>query len=97
MPEHSDTLHSSDGGTTSTSQKPTNTAASPVGSPVIVDLGSAKRKRIKELHQGKGVLTARVMEVISQLQADGTIGPMVQPVIVVIKKKPRSSSLARLF
>jgi len=92
MPEHSDTLHSSDGGTTS--QKP---AASPVGPPIIVDLGSAKRKRIKELHQGKGALTARVMEVISQLQADGTIGPTVQPVIVVIKKKPRSSSLARLF
>ena len=94
MPEHSDTHRSSDGATTSSSQKPANKEAA---LPVIVDLGSAKRKLIKELHQGKGALTARVMEVISQLQADGTIGPTVQPVIVVIKKKPRSSSLARLF
>ena len=92
MPEHTDTHHS-DGGTT---QKSTNKGASPLAPAVIVDLGSARKKRIKQLHQGKGVLTDKVMEVISELQADGTIGPSAQPVIVVIKQKPKSS-LARLF
>jgi hypothetical protein len=57
--------------------------------PVVVELGKAPKKQIKGLMYGDGKLYDRVNHTIAELRAAGTIGADAQPVIVVVKQKPK--------
>jgi hypothetical protein len=73
-------------------------AAVPDGNPLIVDLGRKRRKLVKQLRQGRGKLLDDVSRCIQELKESGTISGSVQPVIVVVRVRPRNSTaLARLW
>ena len=61
--------------------------------PVIVKLGKQDRSRIKKLLRGQGSLMQDVETAIDQLKTAGTIAADAQPVIVVVREKPRGLSL----
>jgi hypothetical protein len=54
---------------------------------VILDLGKRKRKRIKDLKDGKGKLFNEVLDALEELRAAGTIAQDAQPVIVIVGEK----------
>jgi hypothetical protein len=56
---------------------------------IVVDLGSKRRKQIKQLRKGKGKLMDKVNECISELKSSGSISGTVQPVVIVVKEKAR--------
>jgi len=58
-------------------------------SPILLDLGKQRRKRIKQLRRGAGKLMDEINASISELQKAGTIGPTTQPVVVVVRQKRR--------
>ncbi len=65
------------------------TEASRTPSPILLDLGKQRRKRIKELRRGAGKLMDEINASIGELQKAGTIGPAAQPVVVVVRQKRR--------
>jgi hypothetical protein len=70
--------------------------------PIIVDLGSKKRKAVKRLKRGEGPLIEEVDEVLGQVRAElgaEAKDALVVPVILVYKRKARrrSRSLAGLL
>ena len=62
-------------------------------SPLVIDLGSAKKSQIKLLQKGEGPLTESVFSVLDELRSKGTIGESSQPVVVVVKQKITRKSL----
>ena len=77
--------------------RPAGTAEKKGSAPVVVDFGKAKPKQIRELREGTGELTAKVLELIDELKADGTIGASAQPVVIVVEKKRKANPLSTLF
>lgn len=71
----------------------TKPAASSAGGPVIVKLGKQDRSKIKKLLKGEGNLMHDVEAAIDQLKTAGTISANAQPVIVVVREKPRGLTL----
>ena len=69
----------------------TGTAPAERPSPIILDLGSKKRKSVKQLLKGKGKLLAEALDSVEELQRVGTISPSAQPVIVVVRQKRQSN------
>jgi hypothetical protein len=65
-------------------------------SPVVVDLGSRSKKKIKQLRKGEGPLLQDVNTMMTELKADGTITDAAQAVIVVVKPQRRGRRLFRL-
>lgn len=66
-------------------------------SPVILDLGKKKRKAVKQLLDGKGKLLNQAMDSIEELQRVGTISESAQPVIVIVREKPKSRRIFPLL
>jgi paraquat-inducible protein B len=64
--------------------------------PVMVDLGKQKRKLVRRLRKGQGKLMEEVNDLLQQMSESGQIQKDAQPVIVVVRQKPRSSRW-RLF
>jgi len=64
-----------------------------IATPVVVDLGSAKKSDIKLLEKGEGPLTEKVLTLLEELKSDGTVTGTAQPVIVVVKRKTTRKSL----
>jgi uncharacterized protein DUF6200 len=64
-----------------------------IATPVVVDLGSAKKNDIKLLEKGEGPLTEKVLTLLEELRSDGTVTGAAQPVIVVVKRKTTRKSL----
>jgi hypothetical protein len=61
-------------------------------SPVVIDLGKQKRKRVKDLRKGKpGRLMDEIHTAIEALKAEGTIAASAQPVIVVVRERSRKA------
>jgi len=56
---------------------------------IIVDLGSHSRKKIKRLRKGQGSLMDEVDDSISELKASGAIDESAQPIVIVVKEKPK--------
>jgi hypothetical protein len=59
--------------------------------PVIVNLGKAKKKRIKQLKKGDGKLMREVAEALLKVEQDMSAqlaGKTVVPIIVVVERKP---------
>jgi hypothetical protein len=74
----------------SDSSKSSDHAHAPSGSaPVIVDLGKKPRKQIKQLREGRGKLLDEVIGVLAEMKTDGSISALAQPVVVVVRQKPR--------
>jgi hypothetical protein len=64
---------------------PTPTAKDP--DVVVVDLGTKRRKQIKQLRRGKGKLMDKVKEALRELRASNTIPSNAQPVVIVVKEQ----------
>jgi hypothetical protein len=63
-----------------------------VVTPVVVDLGKVKRKRVKELKRGEGRLAHEVLEVLDEVVeelGDELEGATLVPVVMVYEKKPK--------
>jgi hypothetical protein len=57
--------------------------------PIVVDFGKHRRKRVKQLRKGRGPLMAEVARCVQELQTAGTIGATAQPVVLIVRQKPR--------
>ncbi|RJS20860.1 hypothetical protein DRW03_19495 [Corallococcus sp. H22C18031201] len=69
--------------------------------PMFIDLGKQKAKAVKKLRKGKGRLLDDVRETLQDLQAAGRVAANAQPVIVLVRVKPKKrrsrSPLGGLF
>jgi hypothetical protein len=61
--------------------------------PIIVDLGKKRRKQIKELRQGRGVLMEEINQVIEELRTTGSLSASAQPIVVVVRPKRKAPNL----
>jgi hypothetical protein len=57
--------------------------------PVVVDLGTHRRKQIKQLRRGEGKLLGEVSGAVEELRASGTIGADAQAVVFVVRQRRR--------
>jgi hypothetical protein len=64
-------------------------AAAPQQTPVVLDLGKQRRKRVKELRRGEGKLMADIIDALDELRTAGTLSANAQPVVVVVQQKRR--------
>lgn len=64
-----------------------------INAPIIVDIGAQRRKRIKQLRQGRGKLMDEVNSLLHDLRTDGSISAMAQPVVIVVRERQRSRSM----
>jgi len=71
-----------------------------VTQPIVVDLGKAKKKRIRQLKRGQGPLVLEVQDVINEVSAslgeEGS-GKQLVPVVVLYRKKQRKDYRGGLF
>jgi Family of unknown function (DUF6200) len=58
--------------------------------PLIVNLGKKRRKLVRQLLEGEGQLLDEVEDAINELKASGAISATAQPVIVVVRPKPKA-------
>ena len=63
---------------------------------VVLDLGKKKRRDVKRLRKGRGRLMKRLNETLEGLREDGTIAESSQPIVVVVRERPRRRGF-RLF
>ncbi|WP_342374841.1 hypothetical protein NVS55_26390 [Myxococcus stipitatus] len=57
--------------------------------PVFLDLGKKSAKAVKKLRKGKGRLLDDVRETLQDLQTSGRVAANAQPVIVIVRAKPK--------
>jgi hypothetical protein len=68
-------------------------AATPAGpGPVIIDLGKKSRKQIRRAREGTGKLIDEINVTLEELRAQGTIKPDAQPVLIIVRQKPRKKA-----
>lgn len=61
--------------------------------PVILDLGSRKKRDVKRLRNGKGKLMDRIFVTMEELKESGEISKNVQPVVIVVREKKKTFGL----
>lgn len=77
--------------TPETAAKP---AAKPTAAePIIVDMGKKSRKQVRRAREGSGKLMDKINAMLEDLRADGTIKGDAQPVLIIVRQKPRKKSL----
>lgn len=65
-------------------------AASTGASLLVIDIGKKQKKKdIKKLRKGAGKLTDKVKEVVDQLREENAISADAQPIVIVVREKPR--------
>ncbi len=74
----------------------TDSAEGKVAPMVVLDFGKKKGRDIKRLRKGRGRLLARLNETLDGLREDGTIDAASQPIVVVVRQRPRRKGF-RLF
>ncbi|QSQ14517.1 DUF6200 domain-containing protein [Myxococcus landrumensis] len=57
--------------------------------PVFLDLGKKSAKAVKKLRKGRGRLLDDVRETLQDLQTSGRVAANAQPVIVIVRAKPK--------
>ncbi len=77
----------------STGSDPVRSVASALApsEPVVLDLGKQRRKQIKRLRQGDGKLMDDINGAIDELRTAGTIGPVSQAIVVIVREKRRKT------
>jgi hypothetical protein len=73
---------------TGTEPRPATTAAGEP-TPIVLDLGKQRRKRVKELRRGEGKLMAEIIDALEELKLAGTLAASAQPVVIVVQQKRR--------
>ena len=58
-------------------------------SPVVIDLGKHRRKRVKDLRKGTGRLAEEVNSCLAELRLAGTVSPTAQTVVVIVRERRR--------
>jgi hypothetical protein len=61
----------------------------PATGPLIVDLGKKSRKNVKQLRNGRGKLMDEVQSVLGELRANGKLASDAQPVLIIVRQRPR--------
>jgi hypothetical protein len=61
--------------------------------PVVVELGRKKKKQIKKLRRGTGPLMDDLQELLAKLRASGDLAAGATPVFMIVKQKPKRSSI----
>ncbi|HRY16175.1 MAG: hypothetical protein KDJ31_01555 [Candidatus Competibacteraceae bacterium] len=64
---------------------------------LVLDLGKQKKKRIKKMRRGQGMLMGEVQDTLSNLRANGAIDANARPVIIVVREKPKKKKGLKLF
>ena len=64
-------------------------------SPIIIDMGKQRRKRVRALRRGTGRLADEVNGAIEELRAAGTVAPDSQTVVVIVRQRRRRSNALR--
>ena len=68
--------------------------------PIIVDLGKTKAKRIKQLKKGRGELMEEVIDVLDEVVealGDEVDGKSLVPIVLVYEKKPPKKKRTRIY
>jgi hypothetical protein len=65
--------------------------------PIVVDLGTKRRKLIKRLRKGEGKLMDEINHLVEELRTTGSISASTQPLVVVVRQKRRMKSLGSWF
>lgn len=65
-----------------------------MSSPVIIDIGKQRRKRVRQMRKGRGKLFQEIMHAVESLKAESAVGRDSVPVIVVVREKPSKNSLS---
>ncbi|MEZ4453144.1 MAG: hypothetical protein R3B09_27025 [Nannocystaceae bacterium] len=61
---------------------------------LVIDIGKKqKRKRVRQLRKGTGKLADKIRDMIDDLREDGTLGANAQPVVIVVRQKPKSRGM----
>jgi hypothetical protein len=63
-----------------------------VTTPIVVDLGKVRKKRIRELKKGRGKLVADVEQVMEEVRdslGESAHGKQLVPVVILFQKKAR--------
>lgn len=68
-----------------------------VAAPIVLQMKSASKSKIKRLVEGHGSLMEKINLSIEDLKAQGVIAEHAQPVIVVVKQKRKRKNPLRLF
>ena len=74
------------------SSKALSEAATDKGA-IVIDLGSHRRTRVRDLRRGRGKLMDDVNSVLAELRTDGSISASAQPVVVIVRQRRRSRSI----
>jgi len=70
-----------------------------VGRPILIDLGSRRRKAIKNLKRGQGKLMEEILEVVSEVRCElgeENANRELLPVIVLYRKRRRGRGRGRI-
>ena len=67
-------------------------STAPPASPIVIDLGKVRRKRIEQLERGEGPLVDEVQQAVDKLRAGlgaELDGKVLVPVVLLYRRKPR--------
>lgn len=68
--------------------------------PVLVDLGKARRSRVRDLKRGKGRLMERVEDVIEDTideLGNEAEGKTILPVVIIVERRPKKQKIRSLL
>jgi hypothetical protein len=68
---------------------PDETVRTETKSPVVIDLGKHRRKRVKALRRGTGPLAEEVNSALAELRMAGTVSSNAQTVVVIVRERRR--------
>lgn len=71
-------------------------ASSTSNDPIVIDLGKRKRKDVKKLVKGKGILLDKIGDCVNELKSAKEISQNAQVVVVLVKEKQKSRSLFKV-
>lgn len=64
---------------------------------LILDLGKQKKRRIKKMRKGQGVLMGEVQDALSNLRANGALDANARPAIIIVREKSKKKKKFKLF
>ena len=87
-------------GTASAASAANSTAKDDALAPIVIDLGKAKRKKLKELKRGRGELLIRIDEIAREVQlnmGEDTTKKVLPVVVIYREKEKRTRNAGGIF